>query len=359
MPEVLRKSRHIIYADDKQIYAHARPKRIEQLIDAVSADAAAVANWAARNGLRLNPTKTIAIFLGSLSYTSRIDFETIRRVSINGHPVAHSATIKSLGITIHPCLYWDAHVNSIVSRSHFALRSLRFHRRSMSFATRVQLCASFVLPLMDYAAAVYNALTVVQNLKLQGLQNACVRFVFGFIGWRDHVTPYRLALGWLSIKRRIEYLIALLAINIIRNRSPASLANRFTLTSSRPGLYRSARRRAPLLFYIAPRTSAMNRSFVITASRVLNELPFVIDFTDITCDHRASLYDHFLSLDRAEWTDRCLAEGLVLIPPALERGLLPPPPPPPTERALRTRRNFSFVNYILLCKTFFFSLPNY
>ncbi|CAB0043184.1 unnamed protein product [Trichogramma brassicae] len=176
---------------------------------------------------------------------------------------------------------------------------------------------------MDYAAAVYNALTVAQNLKLQRLQNACVRFVFGFIGWRDHVTPYRLALGWLSVRRRREYLIALLAINIIRNRSPASLASRFILTSSRPGLRRSARRRAPPLCYTAPRTSTMNRSFVITASRILNELPFPIDLTDVACDHRTALYDHFLSLDRADWTDRCLAEGLVLVPPALERGLVP------------------------------------
>ncbi|CAB0043520.1 unnamed protein product [Trichogramma brassicae] len=27
---------------------------------------------------------------------------------------------------------------------------------------------------------------------------------------------------------------------------------------------------------------------------------------------------------RADWTDRCMAEGLVPVPPALERGLLPP-----------------------------------
>uniref|UniRef100_A0ABD2X0M4 Reverse transcriptase domain-containing protein n=1 Tax=Trichogramma kaykai TaxID=54128 RepID=A0ABD2X0M4_9HYME len=47
-----------------------------------------------------------------------------------------------------------------------------------------------------------------------------------------------------------------------------------------------------------------------------------IDFTDITYDHRALLYDYFLSLDRADWTNRCMTEGLVLVPPALE--LLPP-----------------------------------
>ncbi|KAL7306993.1 hypothetical protein TKK_0000743 [Trichogramma kaykai] len=261
---------------------HSTQTALLELTDSVRS--AIVADWAARNNLRLNLTKTTAIFLGSLSYTSRIDLETIRRVSVNGFPIEYSTSTKSLGVAIHPCLRWDAQ--------------------------------------LDYAAAVYNALTVAQNLKLQRLQNACVRFVFGFIEWREHVTPYRLALGWLSVRRRREYLIAILAINIIRNRSPASLADRFVLASSRPNLRRSARRLTPPLCYSTPRTTPLNNSFITTASRILNSLPFGIELVNVTVNHSASLFNHFLALDKADWSNRCQAENLTPIPPALEGRLI-------------------------------------
>ena len=48
------------------------------------------------------------------------------------------------------------------------------------------------------ACAVYNDLTQEQNLKLHRLLNRCVRFVHGHIPWQAPVTPYRLALGWLT-----------------------------------------------------------------------------------------------------------------------------------------------------------------
>ncbi|CAB0043183.1 unnamed protein product [Trichogramma brassicae] len=91
LPDVLRKSRHIIiYADDTQIYAHARPKRIGHLIDAVSADATAVADWAERNGLRLNPTKTTAIFLAACHTRPESILRQSEEFSINGFPVEYS-----------------------------------------------------------------------------------------------------------------------------------------------------------------------------------------------------------------------------------------------------------------------------
>ncbi|CAB0044421.1 unnamed protein product [Trichogramma brassicae] len=98
LPQVPRKSRDIIYADDRQIFAHARPKRIKQLIDTVSADANAVADWAVHNKLKLNPKKTTAMFLGSLFYTSRIYLHIIQRVSIHGFPIDYSTSMKNLGV---------------------------------------------------------------------------------------------------------------------------------------------------------------------------------------------------------------------------------------------------------------------
>ncbi|CAB0035520.1 unnamed protein product, partial [Trichogramma brassicae] len=55
---------------------------------------------------------------------------------------------------------------------------------------------------------------------------------------------------------------------------------------------------SPPLCYSAPRTSSLNKSFFITASRIQNSLPFRIDIENITVDHSTSLYNHCLALDK-------------------------------------------------------------
>ncbi|CAB0038235.1 unnamed protein product [Trichogramma brassicae] len=50
-----------------------------------------------------------------------------------------------------------------------------------------------------------------ETLALQRLQNACIRYIYGTIPRTAHVTPYRLALGWLSAEGRREVINCSLA----------------------------------------------------------------------------------------------------------------------------------------------------
>uniref|UniRef100_A0ABD2X0T8 Uncharacterized protein n=1 Tax=Trichogramma kaykai TaxID=54128 RepID=A0ABD2X0T8_9HYME len=156
---------------------------------------------------------------------------------------------------------------------------------------------------------------------MQRLQNACVRFVFASIPTREHVTPYHLALGWLSVKRRRQYLLVLLALNLLRSGEPSPLRNLFKLSSDRQ-VRHSSRRQAPLLSYKTPRTSSIHNSFFITASRIINSLPFRINLTNTSIDYRALLYNHLYCLDKADWINRCHFENIAPIPPPLVNELV-------------------------------------
>ncbi|KAL7295319.1 hypothetical protein TKK_0011350 [Trichogramma kaykai] len=64
--EALVSSKHI-YADDTAIFQHHFPSRIRELITNINSDANAVSSCTIENKLNLNPAKTTAMVLGSLS----------------------------------------------------------------------------------------------------------------------------------------------------------------------------------------------------------------------------------------------------------------------------------------------------
>ena len=97
----------------------------------------------------------------------------------------------------------------------------------MSGDIRKHLVEALVFPLFDYAAPVYNHLDRKRVLTLEKALKICIRFVVGGIPRRDHITPYRLALNWLSALRRRHYFIALQAFKVVANAYPLNLVDRF------------------------------------------------------------------------------------------------------------------------------------
>ncbi|CAB0040419.1 unnamed protein product [Trichogramma brassicae] len=171
-------------------------------------------------------------------------------------------------------------------------------------SVRKTLATALVLPHLDYAPAVYDSVTQEQNLRLQRVQNACVRFVYGSIPRTAHITPYRLALGWLSVHRRREMKIALLALEILRGGSPSQLRTPFKLLADHPEIRTSPRRIRPLVYYNAKRTGALTKSFTHTASRILSTLPFEITLANPASTYKKLIFNHLFSLDKNDWKTR-------------------------------------------------------
>lgn len=311
-PRVLRFARHMLFADDTQLYVHIPPEELLRGIEEISQNTHAIAEWSRENGLKLNLDKSKVMILGSRQYTSSIDLETIPRVHVDGTPLPYVIEAKNLGVWLTQNLDWQLHARHVSRRVYGALFSLRFHKHALSLPLRKKLVQSLVLPIFDYAIPVYADLDAMRTLKLQRAQNACVRFVIGNIPRRAHVTPHRLALGWLSAKRRLEYLLAIQAYNALAKKSPAYLLPRFSVLTSDSDIRRSARNPPQHLLYPAPRTEAWKQSFYIQASWLLNNTGVTEFFEPSITAFKRTLYRELLAKDKGDWEARVKQDGIVV-----------------------------------------------
>lgn len=126
----------------------------------------------------------------------------------------------------------------------------------------------------------------------------------------QHVTPNRIALKWLSARRRREYLLVTLAVNILRRGVPRTLAELFLRRTDRPDLRVSSRRPPPPLLYETPRTEVLSHGFLLTASRLINTVPFLNDPANPPPNFKWQLKAYFPALDVDDWRASCTLEGL-------------------------------------------------
>ena len=124
----------------------------------------------------------------------------------------------------------DPHVQSTINR----VTSTLYRLRRMFFYTdidlRSKLISTLAFPLFDYCSATLGDLPGTLDSKLQVTLNSCVRYVFG-LGWREHVSPYRLKLKWLSARNRRLFLSTKLLHNTLISSSPHYLRDLFSFQS--------------------------------------------------------------------------------------------------------------------------------
>ncbi|KAL7307856.1 hypothetical protein TKK_0000176 [Trichogramma kaykai] len=239
-------------------------------------------------------------------------------------PIVNSTSLKILGCIITPSLSWTLQMNRVSSSVHRVLHALRHNRHALPHALRQWLVTALVFPYLDYAAPLILDLDALNSAKLHRLLNSAVRFVFGNIPYNAHVTPYQLALGWLSSRRWCEYIAILLALKIISTWEPRGLAGLFTVRERRPDEI-VTRSRAVRLVVSSTNTATLRKGFVASISWLINSLPFI---EDPRCPPppallKAQLHNHLYLLDVQDWRRRCEVEGLTHEPRCLS-GRLPP-----------------------------------
>ena len=243
-----------------------------------------------------------------------------------GLPVQYSKQLISLGVIITPSLNWEEHINRLSARVFSSLHSLRHYKHALARPLKRRLVEALIFPHFDYCCAVYHHLTAKQNLRLHRLLNACVRYVYGNIPWNAHVTPYRLALGWLSVSRRREYFVGSLAYKASTFSEPSYLSERLVPVHACPEIRRSQRTAGAYFLSSHARTEALRNSFTHAAIRVINSLGSMVSADLTPGEFQSRLWGHLLGLDRDEWTERASREGLAVLPVRLREDLAFNPP---------------------------------
>lgn len=186
-------------------------------------------------------------------------------------------------------LNWEPQTLQTISR----VKSVLYRLRKMSAFTdielRSKLVATLIFPLFDYCAAIYGDLSGKLDSKLQVTMNSCIRYVFG-LNWRDHVTPARIKLQWLSARNRRLYLSTRLLHKIIITSSPNYLTH---LIKYQVPVYPS-RIEGPQLKIEYTNSQQLSDSFSIHTSKFWNSLPPSLRTADTINSFKSQLKSHLL-----------------------------------------------------------------
>ena len=259
-----------IYADDLQIYIHTSPSNILTAISSLNADLNLISQWAQKISLLVNPTKSQAIIIGGQRLLSNINLFELPQLSLNGAVIPFSTTVKDLGLLIDQNLTWQPQVNDVSRRIFSRIHSLKRLQNFIPLKTKVHLCQTLLLPLLDYGDVCYLNITEQLLNKLERLQNLCIRYVFGLRKF-DHISEFRSRLNWVAIRDRRNLHTLSLLYNILNNPlSPSYLVSRFTELSAHGLDLRSAN----LLTLLIPRHSSAfyENSFTVFAAKLWNNL---------------------------------------------------------------------------------------
>lgn len=214
-----------------QICSSFNPRSAVDNLENLNTDLNAVHTWTKDNCLRLNPTKSEVILIGSshaLKYCENLDPNIIladTKLVISDHP-------KNLGLLFDKHLSFGKHVDYLCRTSYYKLKLLYPIRSQFSEAVRLRLIDSLILSSFTYGDCVYGpCLTQENKRRLQVAQNYCIRFVTNVQRF-DHITPYIRSLNTLKLHERrfIHYVV--LVWKVVCTETPSYLFNKIQFRSS-------------------------------------------------------------------------------------------------------------------------------
>ncbi|KAL0851590.1 hypothetical protein ABMA28_007372 [Loxostege sticticalis] len=167
-----------LYADDLQIYSQGRLEDLSSVVEIVNHDLGRILDWSKSFGLKVNPTKTQVIIVGSSRQIARIDWPALQPITFDGVQIPFSSTVKNLGIYMDSALTWTTQIAEVSRKIFAAAASLNRLKHFLPIPTKIALVQALLFPILDYADCCYLDLTEILLDKLERLQNYCIRLVY-------------------------------------------------------------------------------------------------------------------------------------------------------------------------------------
>jgi len=174
--------------------------------------------WLRASRLRLNPTKTQVMWLGSSQQLAKLDISHVRILS---SCVKVQDTARDLGVVIDSQLSLSAHVAAVCRSGYYQLRQAV---RSLSEDASKTLVQAFVSCRLDYCNSLFFDISEGLMNRLQSVQNAAARLVTG-TQRSDHISPVLRQLHWLLVCQRVDFKVPTLVHQSLSGISPPYLAD--------------------------------------------------------------------------------------------------------------------------------------
>ena len=286
------------YADDLQSYLHCSASDAVSAVRLMSLATDTLSAWLSSNRLRLNPTKTQFIWLGTRQQLAKLDFNLL---AVEFPLITFSTSVRNLGVILDQELCFSKHLSSLSRSCFYQLRQLRVIARSLSTSSASTLIHAFVCSRLDYCSSLYTGLPQVHLSSIVRVLRSAARLV-GSIPRYGSVSSYmHHILHWLPLRHHILYRLCSLVWQCVLGSAPRYLRSIFTLSSSLTG--RSALRsssRGDFLVPFARTATKQRRAFSIVGPTTWNDLPSFLRLSPRT--HYTSFYTQLKTfLDDQAW----------------------------------------------------------
>lgn len=268
LPQIIRYCFHHSYADDLQLYIHFPISDYATHLQWTLEDVLSVIHFCACHNLILNVSKTKVIIFGTQRYLTDLKEFDIPQFTINDCVIPYSTVVNNLGVMFDSTLSWSEHCAIVAKQVFGVISQLRRNFNYIPLKIRRMLVTTLVFPRIDYAAALFTDMSAVNTLKLQKLQNACIRFITGARIF-EHVTPYYKELQILKVAERRMLAVALLMWKVMNFKQPSYLYQSYSFTSTVNA--RSTRSNKLMLHMPNHRLEKYHNSFHIQSIKYWND----------------------------------------------------------------------------------------
>lgn len=216
LPGVLQYCEHLLYADDLVIYLTTTREQYHEAIQKINSDIDLICAWSTSRQLRLNPDKTQAINFSKPLTLSKLNEQQSPDIIVQGNAIKLVHCVKYLGILlIDEALSWREQVSKLRAQIYSSLKRLSMNSDLLSPELKRKMVSSLILPIFDYSSLAMTDITAELQSHLQVAFNDCVRFITK-TPRREHISPIRCSLGWLSIDNRRRYFLGCLFYKVLR-----------------------------------------------------------------------------------------------------------------------------------------------
>lgn len=122
----------------------------------------------------------------------------MHNVSISGHELLVSDTIRDLGVILDNKLNMNAHISAVCRSSHYHLRNIAITRQYLSDSDAAKLIHALVTSRLDYCNAVMVGLPNSSISRPQRVLNNAAR-VLARVNRSEHITQILIHYHWLLV----------------------------------------------------------------------------------------------------------------------------------------------------------------
>ena len=219
LPNVIKESRTVMYADDTTLYFGSKfPSNIQI---SLGTDIEILEQWFATNKLRLNAKKTEFMIIANNRV--REHYKDIK-IKVDGNMLNEKQNIKILGVTISNDLTWDTHVNQLTRNLKFCFGSFSRACKYLTLDTKKLLYNASIASRLNYCDMVWDSCTINTKNKLQTIQNRCARRIYNCQPGTS-APPLLKELGWLTLDKKRKLHKCVLMHRLLQGNGPDTLTH--------------------------------------------------------------------------------------------------------------------------------------